>query len=219
MDNEPVQQLLVSFSSSGIRTLGGGTKKKRRIWGLIPGKWVVTIQMNRFKWVVPNTWNVSWLAGDGTVAGVLPLSQSHKHASCCRNEYHNLLTTSHTHASTQTCTVSPRGEARPCWDDWDFPRIVRLRDWRCQWQGDRQIWEPAGSELQEPRYDVALETPDRKYVWPRVCAPTRWQKKRKKKAIFSFPNLFLCTIQWVKYDKMKRWYLVFQNISALHGAV
>lgn len=44
-------------------------------------------------------------------------------------------------------------------------------------------------------------------------------KEKEKKAIFSFPNLFLCTIQWVKYDKMKRWYLVFQNISALHGAV
>lgn len=29
---------------------------------------------------------------------------------------------------------------------------------------------------------------------------------------------FKCTIQWVKYGEMKRWYLVFHNISALHGA-
>lgn len=31
-------------------------------------------------------------------------------------------------------------------------------------------------------------------------------------------SIFLCTIQWVKYEEMKRWYLVFHNISALHGA-
>lgn len=62
-----------------------------------------------------------------------------------------------------------------------------------------------------------VASPDRTYAWLDLRSYTHGLTRGK--AIVSFPNLFLCTTQWVKYDEMKRWYLVFQNISALHGAV
>lgn len=98
MDNEPVQQLLFSFSASGIKTQGkkGGTKKKKEYmrintrgvgWWLDLKEVFQTLEM--WRKLISRRWESSrGFDGDSFDA----CSQRHKHTLCSRTEHPNLHT-------------------------------------------------------------------------------------------------------------------------------
>lgn len=140
-------------------------------------------------------------------------SQRHKHTLCSRTEHHNL----HTRKSSFSSEGS-EGLAETI----GIFRDSSACEGEASSGGGTNGSEPAGSELRRRGDDDAVKcgfgatSQDVCLVGPAFLHP---RADKRKKAIVSFPNLFLCTTQRVKYDEMKRWYLVFQNISALHGAV
>lgn len=134
-------------------------------------------------------------------------SQRHKHTLCRRTEHHNLHTRKPSSSSERSEglaeTIGIFHDSPACEDE-------------AFGGGGTNGSEPAGSETMT-RWNVASEPPAGTYAWSDPRPYTHGLTREK--AIVSVPNLFLCTTQWVKYGEMKRWYLVFQNISALHGAV